>query len=68
MQVNSRDLRDVPHSIAREALVQEESPLRLTIYREKQEASSATFTKKVLQVSLTKVAGVPLGIKIAAKQ
>nr|XP_054757881.1 ligand of Numb protein X 2-like [Lytechinus pictus] len=68
VQVNSRDLRDVPHSIAREALCAAESPLRLTVYREKQESKAAPFTTKVLQVSLTKVTGVPLGIKIAAKQ
>ncbi|XP_071476622.1 ligand of Numb protein X 2-like [Diadema antillarum] len=68
VQVNNRDLRDVPHSIARDALSSAETPICLTIYREKNEGRGKAFTTKVIQVSLTKVAGVPLGIKIAAKQ
>ncbi|XP_071796027.1 ligand of Numb protein X 2-like [Asterias amurensis] len=65
VQVNDVDLKDVSHQVARMALHRARSPVRLTIYREKAENTSQL---EMFKINLTKVPGVPLGIKIAAKR
>lgn len=66
-KVNDVDVKDIPHLNAREALLDPSSPLRLTIFRERAEGKNAN-SPGMIHVTLTKVQGVPLGIKIAAKR
>lgn len=67
VQVNDTDVKDIPHLNAREALLDPSTPIRLTVFREKAEGRNAN-SPGMIQVTLTKVQGVPLGIKIAAKR
>ena len=64
-QVNETELKDTSHIVARDALSQALSPVKLTVYREKAERSGQ---KEVHRITLNKVPGVPLGIKIAGRR
>ncbi|XP_071956038.1 ligand of Numb protein X 2-like [Antedon mediterranea] len=65
VEVNGKDLRDVSHYVARDALMRASSPIRLTMYREKAEERNKI---DLLNVTLRKVKGKQLGIKIIAKK
>ncbi|XP_002738713.1 ligand of Numb protein X 2-like [Saccoglossus kowalevskii] len=69
LEVNGEDLRDVTHSQGRAALSRMSSVVRLTILREKVEDKSLPSEREeVTKVSLARVYGVPLGIKIVGKK
>ncbi|XP_077978358.1 ligand of Numb protein X 2-like [Glandiceps talaboti] len=69
IEINGEDLRDVTHAQARVALSRKSPVVRLTVLREKvEDRGLPSEREEIMKVTLTKVAGVQLGIKIVGKK
>ncbi|XP_070566843.1 ligand of Numb protein X 2-like [Ptychodera flava] len=69
LEINGEDLRDVSHAQARAAFSRQSSVARLTVLREKvEDRGLPPDREEILKITLTRVPGVQLGIKIVGKK
>ncbi|KAK6191471.1 hypothetical protein SNE40_003152 [Patella caerulea] len=68
LEVNGEDLTQATHYLAKKALYQYYPVCRLTVYRERAEENRPIEKEEILKITLNKVPGRPLGIKIVGKR
>ncbi|KAL3842316.1 hypothetical protein ACJMK2_020346 [Sinanodonta woodiana] len=68
LEVNGEDLTQATHYHAKKALCHYFPVCRLTLYREKAEENTPIEKEEILKITLTKVKGKQLGIKLVGKR
>lgn len=68
LEVNGEDLTQAPHYQARSALSHYYPVCRLTVYREKVDEDRPIEKEEILKITLQKVKGKQLGIKLVGKR